>query len=85
VGLALRFGRSETGAVALHTAIEQAPLVGPVVGVVVGIVVGGVAPANRAVYLVNSHAVWGTLLHVPEVVLWLGSAHCRSRLTDQYV
>ena len=27
----------------------------------------------------------GTLLHVPEVVLWLGSGHCRSRLTDQYV
>jgi hypothetical protein len=56
-----------------------------VVGLVVGIVVGGVAPANRAVYFVNSHAVCGTLLHVPDVVLWFGSAHCRSRLTDQYV
>jgi len=53
-----------------------------VAGVVVGGAVGGVAPAKRAEYLVHSQAVWGTLLQVPDVVLWLGSAHCRSRLTD---
>src|SRR5206468_10595335 len=41
---------------------------------------GGVAPANRAVYLVKSHGACATLEQVPEVrPLLSGGAHCRSR------
>ena len=46
---------------------------------------GTLAPPNRAVNLVNSHGVCATVLHTPDVVLWLGSAHGRSRFTDQNV
>ena len=69
--------------VLLHAGAEQPG--GAVVGGGGGGLVGGVAPANRAVNFVNSQSVCGTLLHVPDVVVWFGSGHCRSRLTDQYV
>ena len=72
----------DTHAAALHVPVEVDGFGELVVG---GTLVGGVAPAKRAVYFVNSHAVCGTLLQVPDVVLWFGSAHWRSRVTDQYV
>src|SRR5579859_1364081 len=42
-------------------------------------------PAKRTVNRVNSNGACDTVLHTPEVVIWLGSAHGRSRLTDQNV
>jgi hypothetical protein len=66
-------------------AVHEPPVGGVVVGGTVGGFVGGVAPANRAVNRVKAQSACGTLLQVPDVVLWLGSGHWRSRLTDQNV
>ena len=64
-----------------HCGAVQLPVGGCVVG---GGDCGGVAPANRAVYLVKSQSACATLEQVPDVVpLLSGGLHCRSRLTDQ--
>src|SRR6266540_756611 len=71
--------------VGFHGGAVQPPggLGEPVVG---GGDCGGVAPANRAVNVVNSQSLCGTLEQVPEVrPLLSGGLHCRSRLTDQNV
>ena len=46
---------------------------------------GTFAPPKRAVNLVNSHGDCATVLQTPDVVPWFGSAHDRSRFTDQKV
>src|SRR6266536_2358726 len=72
---------------ALHAGAVHVPPPGGVVGGVVGGgVTGGVAPAKRALNLVNSQSVCATLLQVPKVRPGSGpSGHWRSRLTDQFV